>query len=46
MVGPLVEKLSLYVDDTLLYLAAVSSSLRAALAQFDQFGWFSGIRVN
>lgn len=45
-VGPLVEKISLYADDSLLYLADASDSLKAALAVFDKFGQFSGIRIN
>lgn len=45
-VGPLVEKLSLYADDSLLYLADASASLKAALAIIDKFGHFSGIKIN
>lgn len=45
-VGPLEEKLSLYADDSLLYLADASESLRAALSQFDTFSRFSGVRIN
>lgn len=41
-VGPLEEKVSLYADDTLLYLHKADSSLRAALVLFDEFGSFSG----
>lgn len=45
-VGPLEEKLSLYTDDSLLYLADASASLKAALVQFDTFSCYSGIRIN
>lgn len=40
------EKISLYEDDTLLYLQEVGSSLNAALALFNAFGKFSGICIN
>lgn len=36
-VSPLKEKLSLYANDSLLYLAGASSCLHSALALFDQF---------
>lgn len=45
-VGALTEKVSLYADDTILYLADASTSLKTALAMFDYFGRFSGIRIN
>lgn len=45
-IGPLEEKISLYAADTLLYLADVNSALRAALAIFDEFGHFSGVKIN
>lgn len=45
-VGSLEEKISLYADDTLLYLQDAGPSLKAALEAFDQFGQFSGIRIN
>lgn len=38
--------MSLYANDTLLYLHDARSSLRAALAIFDDFGRFSDIRIN
>lgn len=44
-VGPLEEKISLYADDTLLYLQDAGLSLEAALAAFDELGKFSGIRI-
>lgn len=44
--GPLGEKISLYAADTLLYLGDVSASLSAALEMIDNFGSFSGIRIN
>lgn len=45
-VGPLEEKVSLYADDTLLYLHEAVSSLRAALVLFNEFCRFSGVRIN
>lgn len=45
-VGSLEEKISLYADDTLLYLQDAGESLKAALVIFDTFGRFSGIRIN
>lgn len=45
-VGPLEEKISLYLDDTLLYLHDADSSLDAALETFDEFGRFSKIHIN
>lgn len=45
-VGAIAKKISLYADASLLYLADASDSLHAALALFDTFGRFSGIRVN
>lgn len=44
--GPLQEKVSLYADDTLLYLRDDGTSLQAALSVIDKFGHFSGICVN
>lgn len=44
--GPLTKKLSLYADDALLYPPDASDSLVAALEIIDQFGSFSGIRIN
>lgn len=44
--GRLEEKLSLYVDDALLYLKDAGPSLLAALRIFDEFGLFSGIKIN
>lgn len=43
---PLVEKVSLYTDDTLFYLRDVQQLLTAAPAIIDCFGSFLGIRVN
>lgn len=45
-VGPLEEKLSLYADDTLSYLANNGISLKTALCIIDSFGVYSGIRIN
>lgn len=45
-VGPLEKKISLYADDTLLYLHDAASSLNATLEAFNEFGHFSGIRIN
>lgn len=45
-VGPIEEKLSLYADDALLYLADASSSLQTALDLINRFGGYSGIRIN
>lgn len=42
--GP--EKLSLYMDDALLYFPDASDSLVAALEAEDHFGSFSSIRIN
>lgn len=38
--------MSLYADDTLLYLHDVDTLLQAALQIFEGFGSFSGIRIN
>lgn len=43
---PLTEKVSLYADDMLLYLQDDQQSLGAALSIINQFGAFSGVRVN
>lgn len=45
-VGSLEEKISLYADDTLLYLHDSVSSLWAALRTFNKFGHFSKILIN
>lgn len=45
-VGPLREQISLYADDTLLYLPDALDSLEEALRIIDRFGSFSGIRIN
>lgn len=45
-VGPLVERISLYADDTLLYLNDASDSLTAALRIIDEYGKFSGVKIN
>lgn len=44
--GTIEEKLSLYTDESLLYLADASSSLHSALAVCDCFSKCSGIRIN
>ena len=44
--GSLVEKISMYADDTLLYLADSGPSLHAALQTIEQFGIFSGLKIN
>lgn len=44
--GSITEKVSLYADDTILYLQDAGPSLSAALALIDTFGEFSGIRIN
>lgn len=44
--GKLEEKLSLYADDALLYLNYAGLSLLATLRIFDNFGNFSGIKIN
>lgn len=44
-VGPLEEKISLYADDTLLYLHDAHSSLQTALAIFYEFGKYLGKRI-
>lgn len=40
------EKILLYTDCTLLYLHDAHSSMQAALAIFDEFGKYLGIRIN
>lgn len=40
------EKVSLYADDTLVYLEDASLSLKKALNIFERFGRFSGICIN
>lgn len=42
--GAIVDKISLYADDTLLFLKDISS-LPPALQIIDVFGYFSGIKV-
>ncbi|KAM9316655.1 proto-oncogene tyrosine-protein kinase ROS [Gastrophryne carolinensis] len=44
--GEIEEKISLYADDTLLYLADSYQSLEAALDTIGVFGRFSGLKVN
>lgn len=44
--GCLEEKKSLYADDALLYLNDAGLSLQAVLWIFDEFGLFSGIKIN
>lgn len=45
-VHPIVEKVSMYEDDTLLYLKDPHHSLSAALQLIDSFSKFSDIRIN
>lgn len=45
-VGVVEEKISLYADDTILYLNDVSSLLPAALQLVNEFGSYSEVRVN
>lgn len=45
-VGQITEKLSLYADDTLLYLPDTTASLEEALRVIDQFGSFSRVCIN
>lgn len=40
------EKMSLYADETLLYLANAGVSLQSALEIIDRFGGYSGIHTN
>lgn len=40
------ERISLYADDTLVYLADTNESLRALLEEVTTFGDYSGFRVN
>lgn len=44
--GPLVEKISLYADDMLLYLEDSGDSLLTALDIIKQFGTYSGLKIN
>lgn len=44
--GPLTEKISIYADDTLSYLADSGPSLHNALQTIEQFGKFSGLKIN
>lgn len=46
LVGPIEEKLSLYADNALIYLADASASLKTALHLFDHFSGYSGIHIN
>lgn len=45
-VGLIEEKISLYADDALLYLAHASTSLHKAISILNRFGEFSGIHIN
>lgn len=45
-VGPLVEQILLYADDTLLYLSDETDSLAVALVIIDRYGNFSGVKIN
>ncbi|KAM9324524.1 tRNA-splicing endonuclease subunit Sen15 [Gastrophryne carolinensis] len=44
--GQVVEKVSMYADDTLVYLADAKGSLEALLELITKFGSFSGLKVN
>lgn len=44
--GTLTEKISMYADDTLLYLADPGPSLHRALQTIERFGKFSGLKIN
>lgn len=44
--GTLTEKNSMYADDTLLYLVDSGPSLQKALQTIEQFGTFSGLKIN
>lgn len=44
--GEVMEKISMYADDTLLYLDDSDSSLPLALDLIKRFGTFSGLRIN
>lgn len=44
--GSLIEKISMYADDTLLYLADPGHSLHNALQTIERFGKFSGLKIN
>lgn len=43
--GPLIEKMSMYADDTMLYGADSGPSLHNALQTIKQFGTFSGLKI-
>lgn len=42
----LTEKISIYADETLLYLADSGASLSTAVTLIEQFGLFSGLKIN
>lgn len=44
--GPTVDKIGMYADDTILYLADQGPSLQAALKLIEQMGGYSGLRIN
>lgn len=44
--GSSLEKIGLYVDDTMLYLADQGPSLQAVLEIIERLGKFSGLRIN
>ncbi|XP_072012556.1 peroxisomal membrane protein PEX14 isoform X1 [Engystomops pustulosus] len=44
--GTIIEKVSLYADDTLVYLGDVGPSLESLLSLIERYGGFSGLRVN
>lgn len=44
--GSSLEKIGLYVDDTMLYLADQEPSLQAVLEIIERLGKFSGLRIN
>lgn len=46
LTGPLQEKISLYADDSLLYLQDQGSSLRSVLEIIQLFCYYSGICIN
>lgn len=45
-IAGITEKLSLYADDMLVYLANPNSSLDALLSTVEEFGSYSGLKVN
>ncbi|XP_041436080.1 uncharacterized protein fam189a2.S isoform X1 [Xenopus laevis] len=45
-VGNLIEKISLYADDMLVYLANSGAALENLLATISEFGQYSGLKIN